>query len=1016
MQKKKFPILWLILLPIILPGLLVASWRCFFRDLSERKNIYIETTVDFEELRQLSREEGWELKELFKAMKTAGASSVAISEDTLASLESEGKISILNYQEIQKLSLSDTLLAEVPDGKATLGALWVHSTSSELLDRIEQNLSWKISKDKLIRIHRNFLLINKSSQGFKERVGLGFSSRYFKMAQENDLGIVLRVFNYPELTASSAEKIINSLPSPASISALLFADEEMLGNRGDLKQIIQLFRNRSYRLGWIEFNTQEGIRAYLNGLSDSRPFVRVHSISRKEIDQIYNIPRAIARWVRAVRTRSLKLLYVRTFRQDEKRFIGDLVKFNLNYLNKIKLNLEKHGYKIAENKNQRVFEPRHIIGKLSAAERLSIGLCLLMGFPFLLRISWFPKLNSKVFLGFSVLVLLSFVVLPTKMFTMIAGLIGAFSFSSIGVILAITKFEKSLATNKINFVIETFKFLLLLVLPSILGGILIAGLHSEISYLLKFEQFRGIKLAFILPLLWIGLWAIKKYGKGCLGFFSRPLNPISASIMLAVCFGIALYLLRSGNVTFLKPSAIEDSFRTFLENTLVARPRNKEFLIGYPSGILLMAFLYWRQYAILPVLALFLQMGQVSVVNTFCHFHSPIYLAFIRTLNGVWLGTLLGAFAVLLAIVGKILLAIGKKDKNSTVLVGYFGFGNVGDELLWTSFARKYLKRFPEKKLYVLYGNNEENGIGQNQKFLKRSNKLELILRLLGCSNVVVPGGGVFQSSTSELSLIYYIALLFIARLNGAKVYLPFQGIGPFKNRNSIAVKMLLWLLKNAEYLSVRDEVSLRELQEVDEEAFTEVKVDTDLVFSSANFKFPAKNAKKELKEIKIGVILRGSINGSDRIAKSLLELSEEVENLKIIPISFQPGEDDSLWTNAGWKGDINTLADFSAPQEVFANIDMVISMRLHGCILATLAHIPWIAIKYDPKIEGLVNNLNWEYVAEVDEVNSEWLEEKINQVASKWDSLRKRLRHVCLEESSKAEKNLQQIWDKLSD
>jgi hypothetical protein len=96
---RKIPAFWLIVLPLLVPGLLVAGWRCLFRNLAEQKNIYVETVVDFEEIRQLGREEGWSLPQLFAALKKNGASSVAVSEDTLASLESEGKITVLNSKE-----------------------------------------------------------------------------------------------------------------------------------------------------------------------------------------------------------------------------------------------------------------------------------------------------------------------------------------------------------------------------------------------------------------------------------------------------------------------------------------------------------------------------------------------------------------------------------------------------------------------------------------------------------------------------------------------------------------------------------------------------------------------------------------------------------------------------------------------------------------------------------------------------------------------------------------------------
>ncbi|EKD83276.1 MAG: hypothetical protein ACD_39C00775G0003, partial [uncultured bacterium] len=525
---RKIPAFWLILLPLLIPGMLVSAWRCLFRNVAERQNIYVETVVDFEEIRQLAREEGWSLRDLFTALRANGASSVAVSEDTLASLESEGKITVMSSEEIRKLSLDESLEYELPAGARTVGALWVHSDLAELLDRIEQHLSWKITSDRLMRIHRNLLIINKSSQGFRERVGLGFSSEYFQMAHDAGLGLVVRVFNYPGLSADAASRIINSIPSPASVSALLFAEEEMLGVRGELKAIVEQFRSRSYRIGWVEFNLQDGIESYLKGLATNRPFVRVHSITRKEVDQVYNVRRSVARWVRAVKDRSMKMLYIRCFFQDDKKFIENLVKFNLDYIYQTAQELEAAGYKVAANDAQRLHEPRHLVGRMSPFEVIAVGLSLLLGMVILLRVSFIDDLSERwCFVAFAGTLVL-YILLPSHLFTAIAGLAGAVAYSCIGVIWAMRGLRDPEDRSFIRIVPG---FVVKMVVPSILGGLLIAGIYSEIEYLLRFEQFRGIKLAFMLPLLFTGIWALRTYGSSIFTLLHRPVNPIGVFLL-----------------------------------------------------------------------------------------------------------------------------------------------------------------------------------------------------------------------------------------------------------------------------------------------------------------------------------------------------------------------------------------------------------------------------------------------------------------------------------------------------
>jgi polysaccharide pyruvyl transferase CsaB len=1012
MQKGKLKnSLIFIILPLLLPGLLVAAWRCLFRGMAEEKNIFVETVIDFEEMRQLSRDEGWKLNELFAAMREHGASSVAISEDTLASLESEGRITVLSSKEIRKLSIDEGLQQELPPGADGPGSLWVHSEDSALLDRIERHLSWKIPSNKLFRLHRNFLVINKSAYGFKERVGLGFSNEYFELARKADLGIVVRVFNYPGLTVASATRMISALPSPASVSALLFAEEEMLGNRGELSGIIELFKDRSYRIGWIEFNTQEGIGQYLKGLSRSRPFVRVHSISRKEIDQIYNVNRAIGRWVRSVKDRSMKMLYIRCFFRDDQKYIADLVKFNLKYLQRIENSLNRAGFVVAANSDQRINEPRHLVGKLSAPEKIAIVLALLLAFPLLIKLSFYEDLDNKWFFATALLAVGGYFYLPAQQLNAFAGVIGAFSYSSLGVVLAFSAIKKN---DGLSGLFDLGRYFASLVLPSVLGGILIAGLHSEIEYLLKFEQFRGVKLAFVLPVLWVFLYSLKEFGKGFVDLVNRPLTPIMAIVGGAVFLGFIAYILRSGNLTIVKPSALEDSFRTFLENTLVARPRNKEFLVGYPAAALFVFFYLRRCTAILPILSIFVVMGQVSVLNTFCHFHSPLSLTILRVFNGFWLGLLVSLPVLAVAALVWLVILAGSEKKNSLLVAGYLGFGNFGDELLWQTFCEQMKTRLPELRLAVILGKDSRipDFMADKVESISRSCRFRILEELLSCKALVFPGGGVLQSATSFSSLVYYSLLIFIARSAGAKILLPAQGFGPWGEnieKHSRFFRYLHNTLESADYISVRDQNSLDALNEVGD--FNHIPITADLAFlarSGVNARIYAPEGA-----LRVSIVLRKSVAESESIAKSFIQIAEEVENLQINPVALQPG-DEEVWKNAGWTKDIVSF-DGKNPVEALLDCDLVVSMRLHGCIVATIEAIPWIGIAYDPKVSGFARSCNWKFCYEPEKVDRKLIEEKLNVLAVKKIEYSQKLARRANEFSRRSQADFEAILSAIS-
>ncbi len=965
---KKASLFWVIVTILILPGILVAILKCSRRYEAESKNIYVETVADLDEFRLLARRDGWTLEELFAKLKESGISSVGISEDTLASLELEGKINILSSNEMRKFYEMTPSVQE-----DALAGLFIHSDDVKLLDRINQNLSWKLEDRNLQRMSPNMLLIKKSGNGILDKIGLGFSEECFEMAEMFKLGIVTRVYNYPGLSKETAAKIINSLPTPASVSALMFADEEMLGERGDLDNIIELFKKRSYRIAWVEFDVQEGIQKYIKALKNNS-FVRIHSIPRKELDLIYTPEKATARWLRAVKDRSLKMLYFRCFLKDEKKYIPNWTEFNLNYIKNTVDEIKKAGFLIAYGE-KRFEEPRLKIGEITTIEALSLCIALVLGLAILLKLSFVKDLNSHIVMFFPFITMFLYLIFP-RGFPLIASIIGAITYSSIGFVWATESIDK----DRDGFVKNSFKFIFFLILPSILGGIFIASLYSTPLYMLKFEQFRGVKISFIVPLIFTLVWTIKKYGSTVLDLLKKPLTVINFLILSVVVVCLVFYILRSDNTTLVRPTIIEEQTRIFLENTLVARPRNKEFLVGYPAAMLFVLLLMRKELVILPILAIFIQMGQVSVLNTFCHFHTRLSITLVRVFNGFWLGVLIGIILVMALRFIQLLIAYWKKKQKRVFLIGYFGFGNVGDELLRGIFSDKLLQKFNNYEISVLSNNQILNNRGNEERFIHRSDLIAIVEELIKCEAVVVPGGGVFQSITSWRSLLYYFFIIRLARLFKAKVVLPAQGLGPWNNKGFFVEwlhRQLAKELKRADYISVRDNASLERYQEITSQ-FDTVDLTTDLAF--LNDSFLKKKPKGRIEFMRIYAILRTSVKGSSRIASELIKLVKDSENINLVPVAFQADEDVDVWKKAGWEGDIKIVGNI---ENALNDADLVISMRLHGCIIASIMGIPWIGLSYDPKVASFAEACEWsDFCCNPIDANAEFFENSINKLA----------------------------------
>lgn len=180
---------------------------------------------------------------------------------------------------------------------------------------------------------------------------------------------------------------------------------------------------------------------------------------------------------------------------------------------------------------------------------------------------------------------------------------------------------------------------------SLLGGCVIHGLGSYPAAALGLEKLRGVKLHLLFPFAVIFLILVsREEWRGLLFSSVRWIHVFLGGGFLILFIGG--YLMRSGNFPLIPVLDSERLFRDLLEEVFGARPRFKEFLIGHP---LLILGLYLRSksdgennFFKNGRLWIWLGMvGQISILNTFVHFHSPFTVGVARMLHGLWLGFLL---------------------------------------------------------------------------------------------------------------------------------------------------------------------------------------------------------------------------------------------------------------------------------------------------------------------------------------------------------------------------------------
>ncbi|CAI6081192.1 hypothetical protein PAECIP112173_03138 [Paenibacillus sp. JJ-100] len=176
----------------------------------------------------------------------------------------------------------------------------------------------------------------------------------------------------------------------------------------------------------------------------------------------------------------------------------------------------------------------------------------------------------------------------------------------------------------------------------------VIALLNNITYSLVINQFRGVSLLHFAPIGLVALYIVFYRGSGSISvkqvkdMLRMPINILMVVLALVAAVVGYYYLSRTGNAGSVTP--FEMFLRTTLEDTFGVRPRFKEFVLGHPLFIVgVFAALKYRKVIFVLIIA---TMGQLSMVDTFAHIHTPAVLSLIRGVMGLGLGLIFGIIAV----------------------------------------------------------------------------------------------------------------------------------------------------------------------------------------------------------------------------------------------------------------------------------------------------------------------------------------------------------------------------------
>lgn len=309
---------------------------------------------------------------------------------------------------------------------------------------------------------------------------------------------------------------------------------------------------------------------------------------------------------------------------------------------------------------------------------------------------------------------------------------------------------------------------------------------------------------------------------------------------------------------------------------------------------------------------------------------------------------------------------------NKIFLYGYFGAGNIGDELILTAFLTMLDSRGAKFEAVIavddplLYdqARYKSDFINLDISVIKRhKNPLnyQIIKSFKSSRAFIIPGGGVFQDYNT-LSFLCYYSFLIGAKIFGVKNYLLYQGLTGIKGRFARALFHLAAKCF-VDYISVRDADSVRFLSKTRFNNTAGLAQYCDSVFALKAL-IPKQTARGDA----IGFSLRPwkNIKPCD-VAKVLTAVIEKTgRKIKLYSMhkTFDCSFNDEVIAALDEKMRLNIISvEYSNDVIKLAGSlgDNIINigMRFHFSVLSMCAGAACIGLAYDEKVCGLYRAAN---------------------------------------------------------
>ncbi|NLM06043.1 MAG: polysaccharide pyruvyl transferase CsaB [Tissierellia bacterium] len=357
-----------------------------------------------------------------------------------------------------------------------------------------------------------------------------------------------------------------------------------------------------------------------------------------------------------------------------------------------------------------------------------------------------------------------------------------------------------------------------------------------------------------------------------------------------------------------------------------------------------------------------------------------------------------------------------KESKNKVLILGYYGFDNSGDDAILEAITTELKKIDEDLSLTVLSKSPSATERDYGIRALNRFSPLD-VYKGMKLSDIFLFGGGtLLQDRTSTRSIRYYLATLKLADKLNKKTMAYANGMGPIdgeKNR-----RLTRKALEKIGLITLRDQDSYDFLKDLGVEN-KNVKVTQDPVFTiegtdKARVEEIFRNEKIPTNVRLTGISLRPWDNDQATIGAIEELIEKTADSFLLIPMH----QADDIKILERIRGDrvylLKNEYDVRDLIGIMGSLDFLIGMRLHSLIYAAIARTPMLGLSYDPKVDGLLKDLEMKPAIGVDGIEGRILINEYEDLKARAGEFRDTLSRNAEEKIQTARENGRLFYDYL--